>query len=192
MRGFAACLAVVGMLFPHRPKQPKYSTEISLQLADDAFETMSCVNWWRQQGVNPRSGVQYSQSWLTFAADSLGLCCRWILSHIVFQFLFELVPRWDKHRGDRMKLILTNLNAWYCILLLITKWAYFQFKFLFQVTYNIKKKKRKKFLLLLSPYLHQTHTMTAAVLSSLNLAPVRTTLNVQLCLLFLQGIRETE
>lgn len=60
-----------------------------------------------------------------------------------------------------MKLILTNLNAWYCVLLLITKWAYFQFKFLFQVSYNIKKK--KEFLLLLSSYMHQTHTVTAAV-----------------------------
>lgn len=42
-----------------------------------------------------------------------------------------------------MKLILTNLYAWYCILLLITKGAYFQFKFLFQVTWEKKRKEKK-------------------------------------------------
>lgn len=70
----------------------------------------------------------------------------------------------DKHGEKRIKLILTDLYAWYCILLLITKGAYFQFKFLFQVTCKKKKKRENIFLPLLSPpYLCQTLTVTATV-----------------------------
>lgn len=49
-----------------------------------------------------------------------------------------------------MKLIPTNLDAWYCILLLITKGAYFQFKFLFQITCKKKGEKKNLFLTLFS------------------------------------------
>lgn len=77
-----------------------------------------------------------------------------------------------------MKLILTNLNAWYCVLLLITKWAYFQFKFLFQVSYNIKKKKRISATFVFRHASDSYSDCSCMVLSSWNLPPVRTTSDV--------------
>lgn len=59
-----------------------------------------------------------------------------------------------------MKLILTNLDAWYCILLLITKGAYFQFKFLFQITC---KKRKKNFFLPLLSLLHTYAILTQSL-----------------------------
>lgn len=120
-------------------------------------------------------------------------CESWLLWYLQFlllkqldwgrgeeEFLFELVPYWDKHGEKRMKLILTDLYAWYCILLLITKRAYFQFKFLFQVT--CKKKEEKIIcchLYFFSIPMSDSYSDCNCVdLSSWNLAPMTTMLNV--------------
>lgn len=78
-----------------------------------------------------------------------------------------------------MKLILTNLDAWYCVLLLITKGAYFQFKFLFQIT--CKKKEKKKNFFSITFILHTCGTLLQCLQlceELENLLPMMTMVNV--------------
>lgn len=132
-----------------------------------------------------------------FLFEHLNLECEWwLLWYLPFlllkqldlaggreKFLFVFVPYWDKHGEKSLKLILTNLYAWYCILLLITKGAYFQFKFLFQVTWKKKQRRENKIicchLILLSIPMPDSYSdCNSVVLSSWTLAPVMTMLNI--------------